>query len=168
MKLSDCWSWDMLKFDLRRGLGLVSPRQFVHDFLRKIFIIFYCLIAFTSWDIWQYIHIVTICYPVSNVLKFEIYLSFLIKPISYITKNSEQKLKYLNKKSFQGERKSIFHHFQKTFSCQKLSQNWECALNKGLEMFHKKGGFDKKGTEKNKSGQGRGLNLKETMICKTS
>ena len=38
---------------------------------------------------------VIVCYPVCDVINFEIYLSFLFKPFFYLTKNSEQKLKYL-------------------------------------------------------------------------
>ena len=56
--------------------------------------------------------IVIACYPVWDVVNFEIYLSFLVKPLSFMTKNSEQKQKYLkNEKYFYGEIKSIFHHF---------------------------------------------------------
>ena len=45
--------------------------------------------------------IVIVCYPVCDVINFEIYLSFLTKPFSYMTKYSEQKFKYLkNEKSF--------------------------------------------------------------------
>ena len=46
-----------------------------------------------------------------------------------MTKKSRQKLSLLeNEKNFWGEIKSIFHNFQRTFSCQKLSQTWECAF----------------------------------------
>ena len=46
-----------------------------------------------------------------------------------MTKNSRQKLKYLdNKKSFSGEVKSILHHFSRASSCQKMSQTCECAF----------------------------------------
>ena len=38
--------------------------------------------------------IVITCYPVRDVINVEIYLSFLIEPFSYMTKYSEQKLKY--------------------------------------------------------------------------
>ena len=56
--------------------------------------------------------IVIVFYPVCDVINLEIYLSFLIKPFSYMTKNSEEKLKYLkNEKSFCVEIKSIFDHF---------------------------------------------------------
>ena len=40
-------------------------------------------------------YLVIVCYPVRDVIKFEIYLSFLIKLFSYMTKNLEQKLKYI-------------------------------------------------------------------------
>ena len=65
-----------------------------------------------------------------NILKK---ISIKIKPFFYMTKKSRQKLKYLkNEKRFYGEIKSIFHHFKRAFSCQKLSQTWEWAFH-----FHK-------------------------------
>ena len=79
----------MLNFDLlKKGLGIVSPPNFVYDFSRKMFHkLFYILtkfdrlIAFTSWDVG---HLVS-----------------LIKPFSYMTKYLRQKNKYLeNEKSF--------------------------------------------------------------------
>ena len=61
--------------------------------------------------------------PRREVINYEINLILLIKPFLYITKNSKQKFKYLeNKISFYFEIKSIFHHFQRAFSCPKLSQ----------------------------------------------
>ena len=39
--------------------------------------------------------IVIIWFPVCHVINFEINLSFLIKPVSYMTKKSVQKIKYL-------------------------------------------------------------------------
>ena len=58
--------------------------------------------------------IVTVCCPVCDVINFEISLSLLIKPFSYMTKNSEQMCKYLkSEKSFQDEIKSIFLSFGK-------------------------------------------------------
>ena len=45
--------------------------------------------------------IVIVWFPVWDVINFEIYLSFRIKPFSYMNKKSEQKMKYLkNEKSF--------------------------------------------------------------------
>ena len=72
--------------------------------------------------------IAIVCFAGCEAINFEINLIFLIKAIHYITKKSRQK--YLEtKKSFWGEIKSIFHHFWKAFSCNKLSQTWECAFN---------------------------------------
>ena len=62
------------------------------------------------------------CYPVCDFRIFEIYLSFPIRAFSYMSKNSEQKLKYLKKeKSFYGKIKNIFHHFYRAFSFQKYN-----------------------------------------------
>ena len=45
--------------------------------------------------------IVTVCYPVCDVINFKFFLSFFIKPFSYMRTNLEQKLKYLkNEMSF--------------------------------------------------------------------
>ena len=52
--------------------------------------------------------IVIVCVSVFDIINFEIYLSFLIKWFSYITKKSGQKRKYLqNEKSFSDEIKNI-------------------------------------------------------------
>ena len=56
--------------------------------------------------------IAIVYYPSCDVMNFEINIVFLIKPFCLMIKKSRQKLKYLeNKKSFQGEIKSIFHNF---------------------------------------------------------
>ena len=63
-------------------------------------------------------------------MNFEINIIFLIKPFLDMTEKSRQKVKNLeNEKNFQVEIKSIFHHFYRTSSCQKLSQTWERAFN---------------------------------------
>ena len=116
---SDCWSRYILNFDfLKKGLGPVSPLHFVPDFSRKIFLSYYInWLDFIVWlplllQISADVCIVIVCYPVFDVINFETYISFLIEPFSYMTKNSEQILKYLNnKKSFYGEIKIMFHHF---------------------------------------------------------
>ena len=47
-----------------------------------------------------------------------------------MTQKSRQKFEYLeNKKSFQGEIKSVFHHFPRVFSCQRLSQTSALFIN---------------------------------------
>ena len=90
---------------------------------------FHCLVAFTSWDMEQYV-IAILRQPGCDIINFKINLIFLIKSFLYITKKTRQKLKYLeNEKSFYSEIKKNFHHFKRTFSCQKLSQTLECAFN---------------------------------------
>ena len=43
-KTLDYWSRDTLNFNfLEMGLGIVSPRQFVYDFSRKIFLMLYSI-----------------------------------------------------------------------------------------------------------------------------
>ena len=61
----------------------------------------------------------------------EINLIFLIKPFSFMTRKSWQKLKYLeNEKSFEGEITSIFlgflkGHFSVAKNCLTI-ETWEC------------------------------------------
>ena len=98
----------MLNFDLvDKGLGIVSPANFVYDFSAKVFLILYSkrtnfhfLFKFTSWDIGQY-YIALVCYPDCDVMDFEINLIILNEPLFHMTKKLWQKLKYSeNKKSF--------------------------------------------------------------------
>ena len=95
---------------------------------------FYCRIVFTSCDIGQYVF----CnFLLTRLLRHkfqnEPYLS------NQVVFQNDQKLKTKmrmweweceneNEQSFQGEINSIFHNFWRTFSYQKLSQTWECAL----------------------------------------
>ena len=52
--------------------------------------------------------IAILCKPGCDVMSFEIKLIFLIKPLFYMTKNSRQKSKYLEKeKSFQSQIKGF-------------------------------------------------------------
>ena len=60
-------------------------------------------------------YIVIDYYPVCDVTNFEIYLSFLIKPFSYMSRNSEQKMKYVKKKRAFKVKKKHFSSFLKIF-----------------------------------------------------
>ena len=90
----DYWSRDSLIFNFSgKGLGIVSP-HFVYNFSRKKFFhvnLYYLtkslyLITLTSWDIRQYVH--CNCYfSGCDVVNSETNLTFLIKPIFYMTKN---------------------------------------------------------------------------------
>ena len=104
---------------LWKGLGLVLPPHFLYDFLRKMFFLLYSI----NWpsliaclplliEMLGNMCIAIICSLVCDATYFEINLSFLIKPFSYMTKKSRNR--YLAKeRSFKHEIKSIFHHFQK-------------------------------------------------------
>ena len=60
--------------------------------------------------------IVIACEPDCDAINFEITLI-------------NQTVQYLqNKQRFQGKIKSIFHHFLRAFTCQKLSQTWKCVF----------------------------------------
>ena len=119
------WSRGMLNFNFsEKGLGIVSPSHFVHDFPRKMFLRkVRCLIAFTSQDIGQYVYYNSL--RLQSVTSYSLKLTMinLLYPINsfcYMIKKSRQKLKYLEyKKSFWGEIKSIFYHFQMDFSFHK-------------------------------------------------
>ena len=104
----------MLNFAfLKKGLGLVSRPYFVQKILGYIPLtdqISLCLPLLL--EISDNMCIVTVCIQDCETTSLEIYLSFLIKPFFYITKKSEQKIKYSkNEKNFKGEIKSMFHHF---------------------------------------------------------
>ena len=78
----------MLKFDyLDKGLGIVFPAHFVHDFLTKMFFMLYSTNwpNFIAWllllfEILGNMCIAIVYYPGCDVMDFEINLIFLIKP----------------------------------------------------------------------------------------
>ena len=119
---------------LTKGLGLVSPPHFLHYFLGKLLLMLHsinwpnfivwlpllldisgnmCIVIVLSSFFPRYVKYVN---KQTNKKKtFEIYLSFLIKPFSYMTRNSEQKLKFVkNEKSLRWNKK-LFSSFLKDF-----------------------------------------------------
>ena len=82
---------------------------------------------FTLSDCLYFLRYLAVC-EVSN---FEIHLSFLIKPFSYVKKKSEQKSRHFkNEKSFKDEIKCINHQFY-PFS-------WQCSIDlayKSIDWF---------------------------------
>ena len=78
----------MLNFDfLDKGLGIVSPAHFVHDFTTKVFLRLYFINwpNFTAWlplllDILGHMCIAIVCYPGCDVMDLEINLIFLKEP----------------------------------------------------------------------------------------
>ena len=118
---SDDWTVTLKNFVYNDSLP-----HFMHDFSRKIFLTLYSLnwpdlIAWLSLllETLGNVFIKITCFPVCDVLNFEINLIFLIKQFSYTAKKSGHKFKYLKKKkSFKYETKSIFHRFERAYSCQ--------------------------------------------------
>ena len=107
----------MLNFNFsEKGLGLISPSNFVDDFSRKMFLMLHSINwpNFIDWlplllKILGNMCITIVYWPGCDVIKFETNLIFLIKQFYNITKKSRQKLKYLeNEKSFLGEIKKHF------------------------------------------------------------
>ena len=129
----------MLSFCIsEKGQGIVSPPHFVYDFSKKnvSHLIYYNWPNFIIWyDYFYFLRywamcLVNFCFPFCDVMNSEINFIFLIKPLFYMTKNLRQKIKCLeNEKSFYSEIRSIFHHFYRAFSCQKMSEAWKCTIN---------------------------------------
>ena len=93
----------MLHFDfLEKCLRIVSPQHFVYDYSKKMFLMLYSIHSIHSIHLLLQIMgnmcIAIVSFPGFDVIKFEINLIFLIKPFFYLTKNSRQKFKYLEKK----------------------------------------------------------------------
>ena len=122
----------MVNFNfLEKGLRLVSPPHLCMIFQEKCFS---CYILITDQislsDCLYFSRYWTICQCILQLfINQAVGLIFLVKPLWYLINKSRQKLKYLeNEKSFLGEMKSNFHHFQTDFRCQKVFQTWECLF----------------------------------------
>ena len=100
-----------LDIELLHALNYWSKDMLNFDFYKKGFSSSFCVLIFEK---------------NFDVINFESNFIFLIKAVFSMTKNSRQKLKYLeNKKSFYDEMKGIFHNFQLASICQKLPRTWE-------------------------------------------
>ena len=110
-KISDCWFRDTFNFDfLKKGRGLVSTPYFVYTifsfytiFQKKIFSCYVLLPHQISMsgcfyqcllEILGNMDIAIICFPVHEIINFEINFSFLIKPFFCFTKKKGLKFKY--------------------------------------------------------------------------
>ena len=119
-KTLNYWSRDMPNFGfLEKGLRIVPPPHFEYGFSRKKFLKLYSIncLNFIVWlrlllEILGNKYIAIVCFPSCDVINFEINLTFLTEPFFKMTRKPRQKFKYLgSKKRFEGEIKSIFHHF---------------------------------------------------------
>ena len=129
----------------RKRSGNSFPATFFVWFFKKnMFLIFY----YFSWlnsivllpshsNRMGNMSIAVVCFPGSDVINVKTNLIFLIKPFFYMTKKSKDILR--TKGDFKVKQnaffvilkglskiKCIFHHLKRAFSCQKLSQTWEC------------------------------------------
>ena len=103
-------------FFKKRGLELVSPSHFMHDFWRKIYLTLYFInwLNFITWqplflEILSNICIVIICCSFPDVINFEINHGFLIKPSFYITKTQDKNVNISRtKKTFNMKWKLVF------------------------------------------------------------
>ena len=90
----------MINFDfLKKSLGLVSPPHLLHDSSKKIFLMLYS-INWSNFIFWfsSLLEIIWQCvccncfYSVFDAINFEIYHSFLIKPVFYMSKKLRTKI----------------------------------------------------------------------------
>ena len=103
---------------LGKGLELVPLPHFVYDFSKKknvshVMLTNHIFLSNSLYFLrsWAICILQLIFFPGCDVINFEINLSFLIKPFSYITKKVTTNIyKSSEQKSFLGKMKSIFHH----------------------------------------------------------
>ena len=117
-------SRDMLNFVfLDKGLGIISPAHFVHDFSTKMFPMLY-FINWPNFIVWLPLLreilggmcTATVCSPGCDVINFKINMIFLIKPFFiYDQKGQDKNLNILrtkNEKSFRVKWKTFFIIFK--------------------------------------------------------
>ena len=79
---------------LKKGVGLVSPPYFVDDFSRKIFLML-CSVNWTNFfvllslflEISDNMCVAIVCYPVCDIINFEIYVSVTSQKIKFYIKD---------------------------------------------------------------------------------
>ena len=139
---------EMLWF-FEKGMGLVSPPQFPHDFSRKIFLIFYYINRpnFIAWlslfpKILGNMCIAIVCFPVCDVISFEIYRNFLIKRFVFMTKKRQKDILSSNKKLFfiTFRRLSVARNclrFESVLLREKVAKTWRFWIYWDISKFKK-------------------------------
>ena len=121
----------MLDFDFsEEDLIIISPPNFLYDVWRRNVLYPINSPNFIAWFPLFFEVLFNMCIAIASQPGCEV-INFEINPLFIIcmTNKSWQSVKYLeNEKSFWGEIKSIFHHFEKVFSYHNFSQTWECAF----------------------------------------
>ena len=122
-------------------MGKISPPNFVYDFSRKM-----CLMLRTiNWPnfiVWLSLLLEILgnmCIAIvcdvwgCDVINLKLNLSFKSSRFSTCPKIQDKNFKYLEReKSIKDKIKSIFHHFQRVFSFQNLSQTWQSPFKTKL------------------------------------
>ena len=122
-----CRSRDMLNFEfLEKGLGIDSSSHFMYDLSRKIFVMLCSInwLKFIFWfplllEIFNNMFITFVSFPGFNIIILEINLIFLIKPFSWVTKKSRQKMNYFENEFLRWSNKH-FSSFLKGFQLSKI------------------------------------------------
>ena len=84
----------------RKSSGTSLPASFLHDLWWKVFLTLYS-INWTIFIVWSPLLLVIICFPIYDIINFEINFSFLVQSFSMWPKKSGQKNKGLRtKRSF--------------------------------------------------------------------
>ena len=113
--------WSFLE---KRGLQLVCLSHFLNDFLKTIYYLvvfycltkFHCLVAFTSWDIGQYVNCDCLLTRMWRQKFWNYSYLFNQAIFSTWTKSHDKKLDILRTESaFKMKKKTIFHHSYKAF-----------------------------------------------------
>lgn len=114
----------------KKRLELVSMLCFLHYFFEKYFQVrfylltkfHYCLIAFTSWHIGQYVYWIYLflsfwCHPVCGVINFAIEISFLSSCFpAWARENVRRKIYRFPKwKELRSWNKKVFHFFRNLY-----------------------------------------------------
>ena len=138
METLDSWSRDMLNFYLlEKGLRLFSPPHFVYGFSRNFFLML-CSINWPNLIVWlpllleifgKYVLPLFVSQVVTSTT-LKLTLSFKSSCFSNWPKSQDKNLDVLKiKRAYKVKQKRLFFNFQRAFSCQNLSQIWECAFN---------------------------------------
>ena len=113
----------------KQGSGTNPLSQFLHNFWRNFFFLvmyytftkFHCLVAFTLWDIGQYLYCNCLLTRL-HVMNFEINLTFLIKPFFLHDQKVMIKLDYLQQKELLRWNKKHFFIIFKGLSMKQITQ----------------------------------------------
>ena len=107
----------------KESSGTSLSASFLHDFWKNIFFLLYSIDwpNFIAWLNLLFEVLVIVFCPACDVINIKINLTFLIKPLSWMTKKSGQKCKYVeNKKKLLPWHRKQFSSFLKGFQLSEI------------------------------------------------